>query len=342
MTMFKPKYTITNTIATNMRKVGEIIGELNSKVFSDTVLLNMEREARALSSFSSTRIEGNPLPLTDVKKILKHTPQNIKNTEKEVLNYNRALVMLDEHITKKETIKISNKFICEIQGMVIKDLMNKSHIGKYRTEPVFVNDPIKKETIYLPPDAKDVLPLMTELVNFVNINENKIDPLIIAGLFHKQAVIIHPFMDGNGRTARLITKTLLAKLGINTFPLFSFENFYNNNITKYFQKVGVSGDYHDLAEKTDFTDWLEYFTSGIVDELNRIKSQIPQYTERLEPYHKKIIEYIKENGSITAREYEKITNRSRASRIKDFNKLKEIGIIISTGIGKATYYTLKK
>ncbi len=348
MNMFKPKYTITNTLATNMRKIGETIGELNSRVLSSTVLMNMERDARALSAHSSTQIEGNPLPLTDVKKIIKSKPEHIRDTEREVLNYNKAMVMLDEQIKTGKISKLSNAFICKIQSIVIDGLtlpdgrqLNKSYKGKYRTEPVFVNDPVKRETVYLPPDAKDVEPLMTELVEFINEHKGKIDPLIIAGLFHKQAVVIHPFIDGNGRTTRLVTKTLLAELGINTFPLFSFENYYNNNVTRYFQNVGVFGNYYDIAEAIDFTKWLEYFTDGIIDELNRVKSQLPQYQERLEPHHKQILEYIKEHGSITMREYAAITNRARPTRIQDFKRLVDMGLIKPMGIGKATYYKLK-
>ena len=73
-------------------------------------------------------------------------------------------------------------------------------------------------------------------------------------------------MDGNGRTTRLITKVLLAKMKLNTFNLFSFENYYNQ-MSQYFQTVGEYGDYYELADKIDFTDWLEYFSDGLIDEL---------------------------------------------------------------------------
>jgi len=341
MAMFNPRYTITNKLAINMRKVGEVIGLLNSKALSDAVLMTMTIEARALSSFSSTQIEGNPIPLTDVKRIIKSQPSTIKDTEREVLNYNKAILVLDKQIKDNQIGELSNQFICKVQKIVIDGLINNSYKGKYRNEPVFVNDPIKRETVYLPPDAKDVEPLMTDLVDFVNANEAEIDPLIIAGIFHKQAVIIHPFMDGNGRTTRLITKTLLAKLGINTFPLFSFENYYNNNVTRYFQKVGVLGNYYDITNSIDFTEWLEYFTDGILDELNRIILEFPQYQERLEPHHRKIIEYLKEHGSITAREYARITDRAQSTRKLDLKKLTNLGLIKAIGNGKATYYVLK-
>src|SRR5258708_31665791 len=116
---------------------------------------------------------------------------------------------------------------------------------------------------------------MEDLVTFTNVNREKIDSLILAGIFHKQMVIIHPFMDGNGRTTRLITKVLLAAMGLNTFNLFSFENYYNQNVTKYFKTVGEFGNYYDLIGKIDFSNWLEYFTEGIIDELLRVEKLLP-------------------------------------------------------------------
>ena len=342
MTMFKPKYTITDRLAMNIRKIGELIGEFNQATLSRTIFFELERSAQAISSCSSTQIEGNPLPLTDVKRILKSQPNTIQDTQRDVLNYNKAIEALNYFIKVNGQKKLSTTLICKIQGIVVDCLIPKSSTGKFRTEPVFVNDPIKRETIYLPPDAKDVKDLMLELITYVNTNQGTIDPLIIAGIFHRQSVIIHPFMDGNGRTTRLITKFLLAKLGINTFPLFSFENYYNKNVTLYFQNVGVMGNYYEIVNDIDFTNWLEYFTDGILDELIRVKSQLPQYNERLEPHHRKILKYIEENGSITAREYATLTERARATRILDFKKLTDMELIKSVGKGKATRYVMTR
>ena len=180
----------------------------------------------------------------------------------------------------------------------------------------------------------------------MDVNRNVIDPLILAGIFHKQMVIIHPFMDGNGRTTRLATKVLLAEMGLNTFNLFSFENYYNKNVTKYFQTVGESGNYYELIEKIDFTSWLEYFTEGIIDELLRVQKLLPEVginpETQLKPYHLKILEFIKEKGFIADRDYAKLINRAKATRALDFKKLIELGLISRKGKGKATYYVLRE
>ncbi len=342
--MFKPKYTYTNKLVENTARIREIVATLNEKKFPYTVLVELEKNAKILSSFSSTSIEGNPLPLTDVKKILKTLPENIRDTEREVLNYNNALEKLNEKIKTNSNIPFTHELIFEVHKIVLGKLMSTKQLGKYRQQPVFVNDPRTRKTIYWPPDDKDVCTLMNNLVEFLDHTENKTDSIIKAGIFHKQFVIIHPFIDGNGRTVRLLTKVLLAKLGLDTFQLFSFENYYNSNITKYFEKVGEINNYYDIKEKVDFTPWLEYFTDGIIDELSRVSKILSKSTsleDRLEEHHQKIINLIKEKGVIKDSDYEKVTNRSRASRVLDFQKLIKLGLIERKGKGRGSYYVIK-
>lgn len=342
--MFNPKYTITNKLLGNIKRITEIITDLNNCSFPKVVLLEMERRAREISAYSSTSIEGNPLPLTDVKRILKSRPAHIRDTEREVLNYNMALVKLNE-IIKTGKIFLNIGWLEKIQKIVTDGLIEKHRSGRVRHEPVFVNDPRIKKTIYWPPDHEDASLFLKDLFDFLNKNTDSVDPLILAGIFHKEFVIIHPFMDGNGRTARLATKVLLAKMGLNTFNLFSFENYYNQNVSKYFQEVGLIGNYYDLKKKLDFTSWLEYFTDGIIDELLRVKKELEKETispdTTLKEYQQKIIDFIKEKGFITDKDYAKLTDRSRPSRNLDFRKLIGLGLIVKIGKGKATYYKLK-
>lgn len=342
--MFKPIYSITNRLLDNIKRIAEIVTYLNSRSFSNVVLLEMERRAREISAYSSTSIEGNPLPLTDVKRILKNKPEYVRDSEKEVLNYNKALVELDGLI-KAEKVSLDVDWLKKIQKMVTDGLIAKHCCGHIRQEPVFVNDPRLRKAIYWPPDHQDVVPLLDNLFDFLEKSTNSVDPLILAGIFHKQFVIVHPFIDGNGRTARLATKVLLAKMGLDTFNLFSFENYYNSNVTKYFEEVGLLGNYYDLKDQIDFTSWLEYFTDGIIDELLRVKKELEKEAispdNTLKDYHQKLIDIIKEKGFITDKKYAEITDRAKPTRNLDFRKLIELGIIVKVGKGKATYYKLK-
>lgn len=345
MSMFEPKYNITNKLLENIKKVDKLVNDLNLRRFPHVVLVEMQKNAEAISTYASTSIEGNPLPLTDVKKILKTRPQNIRDSEQEILNYNEILKEINTKLEKR-TVTVNTDLLLLIQKKITDNLIPTFQSGKFRIDPVFVSDPRLQKTIYWPPDAKDVSILMEELVDFIKKNKNKIDPLILAGIFHKQMVVVHPFMDGNGRTTRLATKILLAEMGLNTFNLFSFENYYNKNVTKYFQMVGVRGNYYDIYKTLDFTLWLEYFTDGIIDELLRVEKLLPLLSvnpqTELKTYHQEILKHIEQKGFITDKDYSRLVTRARATRHLDFKKLINLGLIEMKEKGKSTYYVLKE
>ncbi len=344
--MFSPKYTITDNLLANITRINSLVNELNDNRFPNVVLLELERSAREVSVFASTSIEGNPLPLTEVKRILKNKPAHIRDSEKEILNYNQALQDLNKKLEEGK-VKLSLDLILKIQKQVTDGLLPTFESGYLRQKPVVVNDPRTRQTKFLPPDVKDVEPLVKDLIEFVNNNRDKIDPLILAGIFHKQMVLIHPFTDGNGRTTRLATKVMLAEMGLNTFNLFSFENYYNQNVTRYFKMVGEFGNYYDLVSYgIDFTSWLEYFTEGIIDELLRVRKVLPEVNVNpetsMQSYHLKILEYIREKGFISDRDYAKLSDRAKATRALDFQKLIDLKLIKRKGKGRATYYILKE
>jgi Fic family protein len=341
MGKFIPKYSISPKLLEMIKQISAQIAIINTKRYPGIILAEYERLAREVSTYSSTSIEGNPLPLTEVKKILKNLPENITDSQKEVINYNNSLVFLNKLIEEgKLTINLS--LILKIHKMVIRGLLPKSKSGFLREESVFVNDPRLRKPIYYPPNQKDVQCLLKNLLLYINDNIKLVDPLILAGIFHKQFVLIHPFIDGNGRTVRLTTKVMLAKLGLNTFNLFSFENYYNKNLSKYFKTVGERGDYYDLVNRFDFTEWLEFFAEGILDELFRVSKELDiseiNPDTKLKDFQTVILNYIDKNGFITDKEYSGLTGRARSTRAKDFDKLIDLGLIKRMGKGKATYY----
>jgi len=339
--MWKPHYTITDKLLYTIRQIAEIMGEIRHVALADSALAKLEHEARTLSSFASTSIEGNPLSLTDAKRIIKQSPTHIRDTEKEVINYNAALDYINKKV-KQRKFELSHAEIQHVQAMVIDGLLeNSKDVGAYRKRPVVIRDPRHIDAIaFIPPDYKDVSPLMDKLVGHINSNIGKVDPILLAGLFHKQFVIIHPFMDGNGRTTRLITTALLGSSGLDLFEIFSLENYYNRNVKKYFHHVGLVGDYYELESSIDFTTWLEYFADGLLDELKRVQKTLPEFVRplRLEQHHQDILNYIKKHGSINQREYAKISTRSLAARKQDFQKLIKLDLIRPEGRGRAMFY----
>jgi Fic family protein len=343
--IFHPNYAITNKMLAYIKEVDRLVNELNHRRFPQVVLVQYQQSAQALSAHASTSIEGNLLPLTEVKKILKNTPQNARDSEREVINYNQALVDLD-HQMEHGSIKLTKKLILSIHKKVTQKLLPEFECGHFRQKPVVVNNPMTHQLVFLPPDAAEVPQMVDDLLTYIDLNQKAIDPLILAGIVHKQLVLIHPFMDGNGRTTRLITKTILAQMKLNTFKLFSFENYYNQNVTKYFSLVGEQGNYYDLADKIDFTPWLEYFVAGIIDELLRVSALLPSLsynpaTELLTD-QQKLLKLIAQKGYASDSDYAKISKRAKATRALDYQKLIELGLINRQSKGKNTYYILKE
>jgi cell filamentation protein, protein adenylyltransferase len=338
MAIFSPRYNISPVLLKRIKAITLLVHTLNQRLVSEAVVMQMQAEARAVSAFASTSIEGNPLPLTEVKRLLKNEPEQLRQSEREVINYNRTLAML----TTKVDAPLTLDLLLEIHADVMQKLLPSHQSGQMRQEAVVVHDPRSGEVLYLPPDYADVPTLLEALLTFVEANRSLLDPLLLAGLLHKQLVVIHPFIDGNGRTTRLATKLLLAGLGLNTFNLFSFENYYNQNVSRYFQNVGVFGNYYDLVPDLNFTPWLEYFAAGILDELLRVQKEIeknlasPETT--LKSHHKAIFNYLDEHGYITDKEYAKITERAKATRALDFKFLLDLGLIERKGRARGIYY----
>lgn len=338
MNPFTPLYAISPPLLSMIKRITVLVHDLNQQAVPDVVLMQMQSEARAVSTYASTSIEGNPLPLTEVKRLLKQRPAHIRQSEREVLNYNRVLSDLNQQLDAPFTAEL----LQQIHAGIMAELLPAHQLGAWRPEAVVVYDPRDQEIVYLPPNHEDVPALMDALITFVQENRASLDPLLLAGLFHKQMAAIHPFMDGNGRAARLATKLLLAGLGINTFNLFSFENYYNQNVTRYFQHVGLFDNYYELAPQLDFTPWLIYFAEGILDELLRVQKQLTQSqlspATRIQPHHQQILNYIDQHGFITDRDYTQLTDRAKATRTADFNKLIELGLIVRQGKGRSTHY----
>lgn len=334
--MFTPDYSISPTLLRDIKQIALLVHELNRQVVPAVVLAEQQAEARSLSTYASTSIEGNPLPLTDVKRLLKSSPAELRRSEREVVNYNRVLTWLSEG----QAAVLDVPLLLRIHAGVMDGLLPSYQTGRFRQEPVVIREPRIGEIVFLPPDHGDVPRLVEELIAFVRQNA-ALDPLLLAGLFHKQLVIIHPFMDGNGRTTRLATSHLLNGLGLRLVSLFSFENYYNQNVSRYFQQVGAFGNTYDLAATLEFTPWLEYFAEGILDELQRVAKALAGRrtpATSLKAYHVAILDHIDAHGYITDADYARLTERAKATRTLDFNYLMGLGLIVRLGRGRSTYY----
>ena len=181
--------------------------------------------------------------------------------EQEVRNYFLALNLLEEKLKTKEPF--SKKLLLEVQAMVEKGA-SKEKIGLRGALPpgvlFAVYDSETGTPEYIPPEYTDIPALLDELVAYVNTTDDH--PLIIAAVVHYQLVTIHPFEDGNGRTARLMSGYILDFYGYGFNGIGSLEEYFAYDSDEYFAslQMGLPALYYSGRDNPPHPEiWVNYF-----------------------------------------------------------------------------------
>ncbi len=342
--MFQPNFKYTNKIVNLLSKISaarEVI--LNSPLIPKWEV-TLRREAIIRSAHSSTHIEGNRLNLEQVSKLAQGRKITATRKDKqEVLNYLDVLRNINKLI-KSETISV--KEILKMHKKVTKGtLEHPEDCGVFRTRYVVVWNPITREVFFRPPQNKDVPELIKNLVAWINAKETQdIDPILEAGIAHYEFVRIHPFVDGNGRTARVLATWILCKRGFDTKQFFCLDDYYDSERPAYYKAL------QSVNQATlDLTRWVEYFVEGVHVSVQEVKERVIRLSsERLRKTKKgqialterqmQIVEFINQNGQITNRDVRKLFKLSDEGALKEIKKLVKLGVIRSSGKGRSLHY----
>ena len=200
---WQPKYTITKEILSNLTRIEQVKEAFENKPLSPVLLNSLHNTAKVSSVHHSTKIEGNRLSMEQVERTL-HTMAKKAETyhqrdEKEVKAYYDALNYMEKYL--EEGGIFTETFIQKTHALI----EGQKKIIPYRETQNAIYDSVSGALVYLPPEAKDVPVFMKEMVTWAKKNIDTLPTPVVAGLVHYQFVTIHPYFDGNGRTARLIT-----------------------------------------------------------------------------------------------------------------------------------------
>lgn len=215
----------------NLKKIKE-----NFKKLPKQTLENRYESFISKFTYDSNAIEGNTLTLQETSYILfeQRTPKGKSLREiNEVLNHKKAFDYILKY--KKD---ITKYFICDIQKKVVENTLRKdleNQIGTYRELQVYI-----RGAEIIPPKPKDVPMEMRTLIRWYNSNKNKLHPLILAAYFHVAFEAIHPFVDGNGRTGRLLLNFILYKKG---YPMINIPNKKKLEYYNYLEKAQKDKDF---------------------------------------------------------------------------------------------------
>ncbi len=259
--LWKPIYQLNSAIVRALMDIEAVKALVEKAPLSPALQAELRHKARVRSTHYSTRIEGNRLTLKEAEKVIAEQKANFHGRERdvsEVRNYWDALLKVEDWAAKK--VEISEELICRLHALVEKGKRAKP--TPYRDGQNVIRDTASGGIVYLPPEAKDVASLMAAMVRWVkNARKEEVSPPVIAALLHYQFVTIHPFYDGNGRTARLLATFILQRDGYGLNGFFSLEEHHASDLDGYYRALTVHKHhnyYHGRAE-ADLTSWVGYF-----------------------------------------------------------------------------------
>lgn len=330
---FKPKFTITAKINKSLTEIERVRGFLDAINLKDDWIAYLQKKTLILESHYSTHIEGTALNLeqaTDILEGKKVTGVN-RDDEKELLNYKKAMDFISKYLGKD--VPVTESMVRELHKLTVKGVRgDKAEPGNYRKTQNYVVNSRTREIIYTPPAPLEVPHLMREFVDWLNMAED-ITPILVAGIAQFQFVHIHPFIDGNGRTARLLSTLMLYKTGYDFKRLFTISEYYDKDRPNYYKAIQSVRN-----SNMDMTDWLAYFVEGLrlqMEEIQTNGKQLIKQDVRLEKIKKiglnmrqeKAVRHIIIKGTITVNEYHAVASCIRRTAQRDLEDLVEKHIV---------------
>lgn len=311
---FTPNYTLTPEIVNDLLRIEAAKERVVHLPLTPTVLASLRETARLFTTHYSTMIEGNALSPHQVENVLKHEGHfpGRQRDEREVKGYYAALKQVEQWAAQR--IKIQEKHIQMLHALVMGNGKSNVKPSPYRDGQNAIRDSRSGGIIYLPPEAKDVAGLMGGMVDWINQNRDVPCP-VIASIAHYQFATIHPYYDGNGRTARLLT-TLILHLGkYDLKGLYSLEEYYARNLGLYYDaiSVGESHNYYLGRAEADITKWVVYFLKGMAIAFENVLKQMSIASQgggadqsarlrQLDPRQRQALQLFEEYETVTAKQ----------------------------------------
>lgn len=311
--MFQPNFTITPTITKALMAI-EVDRQAIIELPIDVgVLAGLRETARLAATHYSTQIEGNRLTQAQVAEAIAgaHFPGRERD-EAEVRNYYRALERVEELASNPDAI--TEPGLRRVHGLVMTGRPGDS---PYRDGQNVIRDSRSGGIVYMPPEAADVPGLMSELFDWIasQLDQSVLPAPLVGAIVHYQYATIHPYYDGNGRAARLLTTLVLQKSGYGLKGIYSLEEHYAHDLGRYYSalSLGPSHNYYLGRAEADITGFVDYFCETMAAAFSAVRGQAAVAAKRdakdtstllrmLDPRQRRALELFRVQGIASAAE----------------------------------------
>ena len=274
---FEPEFRVTPRMQRQMMAIAMTRGCLEAVRTQPEWVKDLRAKSRVDSVLSSVQIEGSTLTREEAFELARGGDplQQLRDSEKEFLNYLHAFDALEE-LRGDGKYRIQARDLLALHGMLVKGVRGGDRFaGRFRKEEVKIGDKLGDRVVihHEPPSWTVVEEQVRHLLEWIErVKEKRTDerdpwvhPVVVAGIAQHRLVWIHPFVDGNGRTARLFTTMLLYTRGYDFKYLFDLSSYYNKDRDRYYAALRT------VDTTWDYTQWLTYFMGGFSMQMYNIR-----------------------------------------------------------------------
>ena len=254
------KIALTNEILNSILNIEKNKEALNQIKIPISLSNKFRKNTKKRSTYASNKIEGNPLTFDQASEVVENSNRHLLKPEQEIKNYYLALEFLEKQLEIRNPFSL--KLILDVQKQICEG-EPKEKIGLRGAMPPGVLFAVWNDDgtpAYIPPEYNDLKDLLDELIEYVN--ESNDHPIIKAAVIHYQLVTIHPFEDGNGRTARILSNYYLSLSGYGFKNIGSLEEYMSYNIDEYYDSIQMNLPvlYYDGRNNPPHPEiWFNYF-----------------------------------------------------------------------------------
>lgn len=341
---YKPEYTITNDL---LNYVAEI--HASKEIIDNAPLVpswerSFRNQAIVRTVHHSTAIEGNSLDIDEAQKIVSGDKIESFRTRDimEIINYRKVIIYISDNKSKY----LTEEFLLKVHSILGEKILATDMLGKFREQNAVVVNSLTGEVVFDAVSVSDIQNEINDLIEWDTTVKN-CHPILRAGILHFELVRIHPFVDLNGRTARILATWSMYRDGYDFKKFFSLEEYYDQDLSLYYDAI-------DSAHSGDLTHWLEYFTKGVGEELTRIKNKVLSLSMdrrlklkvgqvALNERQIKIIDFLETYNEIKNPDFSELFPKiSDDTILRDLNDLADKGIVKKRGRTRGAKYILSQ
>jgi Fic family protein len=310
-------------------------------------LASLRRVATIESVGASTRIEGARLTDREVDALLSNLDLGSFRTrdEQEVAGYAEATKLVFD---SWQEIPLDENHIKQLHGILLKHSQrDEHHRGEYKKLPnnveAFDSRGRSIGVIFETTPPSDTPRLMEELVTWTNreLGGNKHHPLFVIGAFIVRFLAVHPFQDGNGRLARVLTNLALLRSGYTYVPFSSLERIIEENREQYYRALRSAQGTLDRDESR-LMDWLRFFLLSLIEQKNSLEQKLrnERLMTSLSAIDEQLLQIARQHGRVTLSSAMVLTNINRNTLKLHLRQLVEAGHLRLLGRGRSSWYEM--